>query len=211
MAEQSDNELIERAKEGDKRAFEVLYERYERRILDFTYRYLHDMGLAEEVTQNTFLAVYRNLHRYHAGKSAAPWIFRIAQNMACSRYRHEKKSKRDVSLDAVRTEDEQPMLDFVETKEPNPQEMLRAKEYHEEIQKAIDSLPEKYKTVLILHDVEGLSYEEIQGALGIPYNTAAGRLATARLMFQKKINPNVLGLELFFRFLSEGERHELVA
>ena len=153
--------------------------------------------MAEEITQSTFLAVYRNLYRYRPGKSAGPWIFRIAQNMVRSSFRQKKSVQPTISLDQE-IDEGKPMLHTVEGKELNPKEALRTKEFERKIQEALDSLPDKLREVLTLHDIEGLSYEEIQKTVHVPYKTVASRLAKARLILRKKLDPKSFGLHLFF-------------
>ncbi|MBI4372770.1 MAG: sigma-70 family RNA polymerase sigma factor [Candidatus Omnitrophica bacterium] len=197
----SDNELIEQAKGGDHHAFSVLYERYRTRILNYVGRFLGERALAEEVTQNTFVAVFRNLHRYRPGKSAKPWIYQIASNLARNAHKTRKRAPQHISIDEpVREGEEGTLGDILKVKEATPSEALRAKEFHEEVQRAIDELPEKYREVLLLHDVEGTSYEEIQKILGLPRATVAKRLSRARLYFRRHINPSRIDVELFLFF-----------
>jgi len=203
MTTPTDNDLIKQALGGDKRSFEALYQRYQARIFNFIFRFLGDAGLAEEVTQNTFLSVYRNLHRYRPGKSAKAWIYHIAKNLAINRYHAEKKSRKTTSIDAETTGEALKLSEHLRSNDLNPEEALRRRELHAEIQKVINRLPEKYRLVLILHDVEGLSYAEIQKVLRIPYFSAATRLTRARAMFRKLVDPKRFGLHLFF-FINPG-------
>lgn len=206
----SDNQLIELAKTGDKNAFYELYRRYEGKIFNYVYRFLGDRGKADEVTQDTFLLVYRHLHQYKPGNSAGPWIYRIAQNAARRYLRSEKHRKSDVSLDEVKADSETTLLDSLEMKGVGPEHEIRTKEFHEAIQKAIDGLPDKYRAVLILHDIEGVAYEEIQRILQIPYQTAATRLARARILFRQAIDPNKFGLHMFL-FFGDGIKRSMRA
>ncbi|MBI4373028.1 MAG: RNA polymerase sigma factor [Candidatus Omnitrophica bacterium] len=199
MVELTDNELIEQAKGGDQYAFSVLYGRYEERIFNYAARLVGgDTHRAEEVVQNTFLIVYRHLHKYRPGESARPWIYGIAGNVARRFYKRKQREAMDVSIDEERGEGETPLKEFLKTKELSPVEALRTKEFYEHIQKAIDSLPEIYREALVLHDLEEVPYEEIQRILGVPYKTAARRVAVGRLLFRKKVDPGKFGLELFF-------------
>ena len=216
MSELTDNDLIEKALKGEQKAFEMFYDRYADRVFGFLCRFLGNPTIAQEATQNTFISVFNNLHRYRPGKSAAAWVFRIAKNSALKCYRSEKKSRLTLSLDrpaAGEEENESSTLsDFIEASGKGPEEYLQSKQIQEEMQKAVNTLPEKYRVILILHDFEELSYEEVCKAVGIPYNTALTRLARARIMLKKKINPQKLGLIFFIWLISEpsfeGEENE---
>ncbi|OGW80207.1 MAG: hypothetical protein A3G33_05395 [Omnitrophica bacterium RIFCSPLOWO2_12_FULL_44_17] len=197
----SDNELIENASNGNRSAFETLYMKYKVKIFNYVYRLSGDRGAAEEITQKTFINVYRHLHQYRPGRSAAPWIYRIAQNFTRHHFKQRTHTPEMISIHEEKNEQEPGNLeDSLSAKGPNPLDTLKAREYSEAIQKLISTLPEKYRAVLILHDIQELSYEEIQDILRIPYNTAAGRLAKARMMLKKRIDPKKFNIEFYFSY-----------
>lgn len=193
----SDDQLIERALAGERRSFDHLYKRYEAKIYNFLYRLLGRREKAEEVMQDAFVQVFRNLNRYVPGKSAAPWIYRIAHNAALNYFRAEKKHRRDVSLELEESKEQQSLQNVLSSASESPEVRVREEEFQKALQRAIDSLPEKYKIVLILHDIEQKSYEEIQEILRIPYQTVATHLARARLLFRKKIDSKQFGIQWF--------------
>jgi len=197
--ERSDNDLIKLALEGDQSAFEELYRRYEKRIFNFAYGMVGNVHAAGDVTHDTFLLVYKNLYRYRPGKSAASWIYKIAKNVARNHFRTRRRGEeRYVSIEKKTSDDESSLADYLQTKDKNPEETLRIKEFHGELQRAINSLPEKYREVLLLHDVEGLSYEEVGQVLRRPYKTITSQLAKAHLLLQKRIDPNKIDIQFFF-------------
>lgn len=160
-----DQELVRRSLAGDQQAFRLLVGRHERKVFNLAYRMLGRAEDARDATQDAFLACYRNLGRFRGDAAFGTWLHRIAVN-AC--YDHLRR-KVPAPMDLATLPDE-PMG-------PDPAD--RAADTVD-VHRALASLPPDYRTVLILHDVQGLPYEEVALALEVPLGTVKSRLHRAR-------------------------------
>lgn len=185
----SDEYLAESASKGNMRAFEELYNRYKNRVFNFIYRMLGNKETAEEVAQEVFIKMYKNLRIYDPSKKFIVWIYTIARNLAKNAIRDRKYFK-DMSLDQVIfNEDEEVRLkDLIESDSSlRPDAIAEDAELQDEAQKVLDSLPEEYKEVITLCCVQGLNYEHAAGILGISVASVGVRLNKAKLLFMKKL------------------------
>lgn len=161
-----DAELVERAVQGDEKAFSTLVNRY----LSLVYNYLHRMTqnheVSEEMAQEAFVKAYRNLKSFDRNRSFKPWILRIASNAAIS---HMRKQSRVVSLNAMQEDGAWDESQYQQAEDIVVQ--LERKLSSEEVMKALENLDEKYRQAILLRYQQELSYEEIAEALGIPLNT----------------------------------------
>lgn len=186
---ESDDELITRCIDGDISAFDFIVERYKVPLFNFIYRYIMDYETAEDLTQEVFLRVYKNIRNYKAEKSKfRTWIYRIARNLCKNEIRNRKRrSKIFVDEFDFEYNDEQ---DIIQNAKGNS-EFLFHKLENDELKKivsrSISSLPEKFRLVLILRDIQRLSYEEISKIINKPIGTVKSRLNRARLMLREKI------------------------
>lgn len=171
-----DLRLVERCQQGRLEYFGGLVERYQTRIYNMAYRMLGNREEAEDVTQETFINVYRALRTFK-GERFSPWIYKIASNLCLDQLRRRRPPT--VSLDApIGPEGDMPreIADDTEL----PEDVALAGVLGLDVQRAIDSLPEKYRTVVVLRHIEDLSYEEIADVLGLPLGTVKTRLFRAR-------------------------------
>jgi RNA polymerase sigma-70 factor (ECF subfamily) len=190
IAEWSDEALVERAQAGDLNAFETLVSRYERRIWALAKQMLQHDQDAEDVVQDTFLTALEHLHALRHGERFGAWLKQIATRLA---YRVLAKRKRmpTESLDALLSEDpdeEETMLprpQLVADWRDSPEALLQRKETMRLIEEALQQLPEKYRVVFWLRDVEQLSTRETAEALGISEANVKVRLLRARLMLRE--------------------------
>ena len=183
--EPSDRYLIQKAREGDRPAFEELYNRYKKPIFNYICRLLGDRAVAEELTQETFIRVYTNLAQYRPTGKVSSWIYMIAANLAKNELR-SREYRKTVSLDSAIAEDEKLRLgDLLQDTSVGPADVAENKEVRAQIQKVIHKLPLHHKEVLVLCDVQGLSYEEAAEILGCSVGTVASRLNRARTAFVK--------------------------
>ena len=184
----SDARLVEAARHGDQPAYGELVLRYEHRLTRVIYRFVHNMETAEDLAQETFVRVYRAADRYQRSYAFSTYIYRIATNLAISELRKRKRRKL-VSLTGFFQQ-----ADGSEAQELNPpdqrplqdSELVEA-ERRNAVQRAIGTLPEKYRAPLILRDVDGRSYDEIAAILETSEGTVKSRISRARGFLREKM------------------------
>lgn len=187
-SERSDEYLINKAREGDKPAFEEFYQRYKNQIFNYTYRFINNYALAEELTQETFINAYTNLDKYSEKGKPLAWFYTIASNL-CKNAIKSKVIRAEVSLDAPfkDTDGQLGLLDVLESHKDEPELTIRSKELITKIQEAIDSLPLEYKQILLLCDIQGQSYQDVAQILNCKPSTVGSRLFRARRKIGKKL------------------------
>ncbi len=185
MAEQKkakldEKKLISKAKRGDKNAFGELVRHFSKPVYYLAYRFVRDHDTADELAQESFVKAYQALDSFIEGKSFKSWIFAIVSNLSIN---YLKRKKREMSL-----EDSIPD-DILEDKKTasNPHEQMTAGDLGKQITKAVDNLPEEFKTVFILRTYEDMSYEEIAASLKIEVGTVMSRLFRARARLKKEL------------------------
>ncbi len=186
----SDRELLVAAKEGDYSSFEALVRRYHARIYRLALGMTKDRHEAEEVVQDTFLRIHRGLRSFRQDSSPGSWIFRIAANSALMSLR-AKRRKPQLSLEELPCEESSarraplwPSGDWMR----QPEEKLLEKEVTSRMEAAIAELPQKYRLVLLLRDVEGLSNDEVAQTLGLTLPTVKARLHRSRMFVRDALN-----------------------
>ena len=179
----SDEELIARFQDGDVYAFEQIVHRYKNPLINFVYHYLGDRIDAEDVIQETFLRVFKNKHLYKNIAKFSTWIYTIASNLAKTELRRRRR-RRMLSLTQMGYEDRDYDLPDVML---SPERIVGGEMKEQMIRKEIDSLPVKFREVVILRDVQEFSYEEISRILNIPIGTVKSRVNRGRLRLQKKL------------------------
>lgn len=177
----TDEELIARFQNGDDYAFEEIVHRYKNRLLNFVFRFIGQEDEAEDIVQDTFLKVYKNKHAYKNIARFSTWIYTIAGNLAKTELRKKKRRKLfSISRDGV-DEKEFEIPAPALTPEQNTEMVFKEKA----IQDAIEKLQDKFKTVIILRDIQELSYDEISKIVGVPLGTIKSRVNRARLKLQE--------------------------
>lgn len=171
---QLDEVLIEEAKQ-DATAFGELVQRYQDRLYNFLYRMTGNREDAQDLAQETFLRVYRALHRFRQGAPFKPWLYRIAINLAVN----HRRSRRPTAL----LDDEYPSPSGFSS----PEVSAEMHEVQRQIRAALMELPEHYRAAILLRHVDELSYEEMAQAQDLPLGTAKVRLHRARLLLQEKL------------------------
>lgn len=165
-------------------AFEVIVNRYKNRLLNFVFRFVGDRDIAEDIAQETFLRVFRKRHEYKAIANFSTWLFTIAGNLAKSELRRRKRW-RFLSLNWT-NEDDEKGIELPDTSKL-PDEILSDHLANSEVQKAIKSLPVRYREAIILRDINGMAYQEIADILKCPIGTVKSRVNRARFKLQKKL------------------------
>lgn len=182
----SEVDLVERAKRGSHLAFSELMRRYQDKIFNAIYRHTDDWEASAEITQRAFINVYKAIRDFRGDSTFLTWLHKIAFNESISYKREQIKVKMFSFYDNYGEDGE--ML----TREPtdygrNPEEKFEAKEDSEKIQEAINQLNEISRKVIILKDIEGLSYKEVSDILGITVGVVRNKLHEARLELKKKL------------------------
>ena len=172
--DQTDAELVDRSRSGDLSAFNRIVERYQSQVYNLAARILGDRASAEDVAQETFISAHRALARFRSGHLRS-WLLRIASNQSYDHIRSTRR-KRERSLDES--------LANPAFREPasadSPEREAESRELRAEIQRGILSLPVDQRAVLVMVDVNGLSYKEASDATGVSIGTVKSRLSRAR-------------------------------
>jgi RNA polymerase sigma-70 factor, ECF subfamily len=184
----SDHALLEATRTGDEDAFAELVSRYRNQITSYIYRMTNDYDGAVDLAQETFVRLFRAVDRYQSTYAFSTYIYRIATNLAISELR-KRKRRRLVSLTGffqAHDGSENCELDPVDERPLQDIELV-ATERRIAVQRAISTLPEKYRAPLILRDVEGRSYEEISRILQTSEGTVKSRISRARDFLREKM------------------------
>jgi len=174
-----DHDLMRRIQQDDFGAFEELVDRYKDRLVNVLFRMLDERNEAEDLVQETFLRVYKHRQEYDFTYCLSTWIYTIALNLAKNELRRKKKFK---FFSIFEMQDKG--VELEDTK-PGPQSLKMI------LDKAIASLPAKYKTAFILRDVDQLSYEEVARILEVPLGTVKSRVNRARAILKDELRPKL--------------------
>lgn len=184
--EPSDAELVSGAQAGDREAMQQLMERYQRRVLAVVIGMLRNPDDASEVVQEAFIKAFRNIGGFKGDSSFYTWIYRIAVNVSIDHKRKESK-RSGVEFDESLPPDEDPIGDGGEKLGRDPFDRVRDRELGRKIFDAIDDLTPNHRAVILLREVEGLSYDEISEVLECSIGTVMSRLHYARKKLQERL------------------------
>ena len=177
-------ELIRRASEGEERAFEELVRAYERRVFAYAYRMLSNREDAEEVTQDVFVKVWRTLGRFRGDCSFSSWILKITRNTATDVLRRRQETVAPLFSEHPTDASFLPEPYDLSPASNPPEAYLKA-EREETVARAIAALPPDFRQILLLREMEGLSYAEIGEVLSIEEGTVKSRISRARQALKK--------------------------
>ncbi len=180
----NERELIARLQKRDEAAFEELIRQYEKKVYTLCFRMCGSSEDAEEAAQDAFLALWRGIDRFRQESSLSTWIYRLATNACIDTLRRRKKQSGSVSLD-----DEELFVDAVDTS-PQPQETIEHREARKLLQEGLSALPEEYRKVLILREIEGLSYTEIAECASLELGTVKSRISRGRSLLRNFLSGN---------------------
>jgi RNA polymerase sigma-70 factor (ECF subfamily) len=182
-----DAQLVDRAKAGDYAAFEQLVTRHERHIYGLAVSILRNREDAEEASQKTFLSALEHLPSFRGDSAFGGWISRIAANASLEIIRKRKNQVELADDSGTISEDGLPKPVFIADWTKDPVELAERAETREILDRALDSLEEKYRAIFVLRDVEGMATEESAKMLGISVANAKVRLLRARLLLREKL------------------------
>jgi RNA polymerase sigma-70 factor (ECF subfamily) len=183
-----DQELVERAQKGDKRAFELLVLKYQRKLARLLSRMVRDPGEIEDITQESFIKAYRALPQFRGESAFYTWLYRIAVNTAKNYLvARGRRAPTTTVLDSEEAENMEgsELLHDIST----PDAELQTKQIAQAVNEAVDSLPEELRTAITLREIEGMSYEEIAQMMDCPIGTVRSRIFRAREAIAEKIRP----------------------
>ena len=179
----TDEELISRFQNGDERAYVELVNRYKDRLLNFVFQFLGDIEQAEDVVQDTMLRLYEKKHYYKEIAKFSTWIYTIARNLANTELRKRKRRKTTyLSQLSKERQFEIPAI------QDDVDQSLQNEFINDRIQSAISNLPEHFKVVIILRDIQELSYEDISNIVEVPLGTIKSRINRARIQLQAELS-----------------------
>ncbi len=174
---------IRKAKKGDIQSYQEIYGFFARKVLNFIYRMVNSPEEAEDLAQETFVAVYQKIATLKDDSRFEPWLFRIARNFVYQRYR--TRAPASVSIDAL-DENGQTVTELVDTRK-NPDEAFQNIELEDVVADVIAGLPEKYREVFILSALQHLSYQQIAEAVGRSLPSIKTDIHRARLEVRKRV------------------------
>lgn len=181
-----ESQLVERAKNGDTKAFEELMRRTQHKIYNLGLRLLGNKEDASDLLQETYIKAYEKLPEFEKRSSFSTWLYRIATNFALMKLRKEKNKK--VSIDELKKTANGILKVEIPDWSQNPIAHFRNEELKEILNEAINSLPPKYKSVFILHDIEGLPLSEVANILSLSIPAVKTRLHRSRLFLREKLS-----------------------
>lgn len=183
-----DQTLVERAQKGDKQAFEQLVGKYQRKLGRLLSRFIHDHAEVEDVSQETFIKVYRALPTFRGESAFYTWLYRIGvntvKNHMLAKGRRAPTSTEFDADEAEAFEDAEHLHDI-----NTPERLLQSKQIGQTVNAAMDALPEELRNAIVLREIDGLSYEEIALEMNCPIGTVRSRIFRARETIAEKLRP----------------------
>ncbi|NLY28755.1 MAG: RNA polymerase sigma factor RpoE [Alcaligenaceae bacterium] len=183
-----DAALVARVQRGDKRAFDLLVLKYQRKIMRLLSRMINDPGEIEDVAQEAFIKAYRALPQFRGESAFYTWLYRIAINTA--RNWQVSNGRRLVTQNSHEDEDGETFDPIDSLSDINtPESMLASRQIVERVNAAMNALPEDLRTAIVLREIEGMSYEDIAQSMGCPVGTVRSRIFRAREAIAAQLRP----------------------
>ncbi len=186
-----DQALVERAQQGDKKAFDLLVRKYQHKLVKLISRYVSDPSEALDVAQEAFIKAYRALPKFRSESAFYTWLYRIAINTAKNWLVSKGRRPPEADLSAEEAEQYEgggSLRDY-----DTPEQLLAKDEVERAVYEAISELPHDLRTAITLREMEGMSYEEIAKAMDCPVGTVRSRIFRAREAIDKKLKPLLEG------------------
>ena len=187
MAKDTDRELVRRFKRGDKAAFEMLFTRYQHRVLNLIGRHLNDPDEVQDVAQEAFVRAFRALPRFRGESAFYTWLYRIALNTARNHAAARNRRPPSADIDVAEAQ----FMEGVDSlrDDEDPVSAMTRDELCREIDRAIRALPEGQRSAIALREMDGLSYDRIAAIMQCPVGTVRSRIFRARAAIDARIRP----------------------
>jgi RNA polymerase sigma-70 factor, ECF subfamily len=183
-----DQQLVERAQRGDKRAFDLLVSKYQRKLARLLSRFIRDSTEVEDVTQEAFIKAYRALPTFRGDSAFYTWLYRIGINTAKNYL--VALGRRAPTTTHIDSEEAEGFEDGNQLRDLNtPEDELASKQVAETVNQTLGELPEELRTAITLREIEGLSYEDIANIMNCPIGTVRSRIFRAREAIAAKLRP----------------------
>ena len=177
----SDEVLIKKFQDGDISAYNQIVYRYKDRLLNFIYRFLNDLDRSEDLVQDTLLKLYTHKDSYREIAKFSTWLYTIAANLARTELRKLKRRK-TFSVTELSYEDREFIISSTDA---DPSDKDLSKNFEKNVQQALSELPDDFKTIIILRDIQELSYDEISKIVELPLGTVKSRINRGRVKLQQ--------------------------
>jgi len=182
-----DQQLVERAQRGDKRAFDLLVVKYQRKLARLLSQFIRDAAEVEDVTQETFIKAYRSLSSFRGDSAFYTWLYRIginaAKNFLVAQKRRASTTTNEFDIEVAENFEEGSQLRELNT----PENELMSKQIAQTVHQTLQALPEDLRSAITLREIEGLSYEEIANIMNCPTGTVRSRIFRAREAIADKL------------------------
>lgn len=177
----SDNEkeLVNKARDGDIEAFEFLIHEYQKKVFNIAYRMIGNYDDASELAQEVFIKAYKSIRNFKGDSSFSTWIYKVTTNVCLDEIR-KRKNKKVISLDEEIEYKDGEVKRQIKDERPSPEKILENKQVRKAVEDSINELADDFKTVIVLRDVQGFSYEEISKMIDCPQGTVKSRINRAR-------------------------------
>ena len=185
-----DRQLVERAQRGDKKAFELLVVKYQRKLARLLSRFIRDASEVDDVTQETFIKAYRALPTFRGDSAFYTWLYRIGINTAKNYL--VAVGRRAPSMTGVDNEEAEDIEQGEQLKDLNtPENQMISRQVAETVNSTLQELPEELRTAITLREIDGLSYEEIAQIMNCPIGTVRSRIFRAREAIAERLRPQL--------------------
>ena len=185
-----DRQLVERAQRGDKKAFELLVVKYQRKLARLLSRFIRDASEVEDVTQETFIKAYRALPTFRGDSAFYTWLYRIGINTAKNYL--VAAGRRAPTMTGVDNEEAEDIEQGEQLKDLNtPENQMISRQVAETVNSTLQELPEELRTAITLREIDGLSYEEIAQIMNCPIGTVRSRIFRAREAIAERLRPQL--------------------
>jgi RNA polymerase sigma-70 factor (ECF subfamily) len=186
-----DEEIVRRVRDGDSAVFEILMRRHNQRVYRVVRAVVKDESDVEDVMQQAYINAFTHLHQFEARSQFSTWLIRIALHEAFGRRRKTHRTETRTARNRSDADDPGEFMDTLTSPEADPEHQAYAQELHRLLEAAVDKLPEAYRTVFMLRDIEGLSTRETGQGLGLGDEAVKTRLHRARAMIRRAVTVRI--------------------